>query len=93
MSQFRIIIWSDLAKADSRSLYNSLLFNNSKETARKIREELISAPEAIVFPEQYQFDEIHSKYRRIIVRNYKLLYRVEDKTIRIISVVDSRYDY
>ncbi|MFP9112316.1 type II toxin-antitoxin system RelE/ParE family toxin [Flavobacterium sp. RHBU_3] len=93
MPQSLFVIWSDEAKADLRSIYNSLLFKNSKETTQKIREEIISAPEAIVFPEQYQFDEIHYRYRRIIVRNYKILYRVEDKTIRITSIVDSRYDY
>lgn len=93
MPKLPTIIWSNIAKADLRSIYNSLLFKNSKETTRKIREEITSAPEAVVFPEQYQFDEIHTKYRRIVVRNYKLLYRIEDKTIRIISVVDSRYDY
>lgn len=82
-----------MAKADLRSLYNKLLLKNSKETASKTREEIISAPEAIKFPEQYQLDEIHNKYRRIVIRNYKLLYRVEDRTVRIISIVDSRYDY
>ncbi len=88
-----LVKWSEEAIADLKFIYFNLLQRNSKAASEKIRNDIFHASRGIVFPEQYQLDEIHAKYRRIVVRNYKLLYRVEDKTIRIISVVDSRYDY
>jgi plasmid stabilization system protein ParE len=88
-----LVRWSGEAIADLKYIYFNLLKRNSKEASEKIRDDIFQATRAIVFPEQYQFDEIHTKYRRIVIRNYKLLYRIEDKTIRIISVIDSRYDY
>jgi len=43
-------------------------------SARKIvRKDIIDATHNIVFAEQYQNDEIFPQYRRLIVRDYKVL--------------------
>ena len=74
MPQNIIVVWSDQAKADLREVYNNLLYKNSGETAKKIRSEIFFAPNVIVFPEQFQYDDFLTEFRRIIVRNYKILY-------------------
>lgn len=41
-----------------------------------VKRDIINASKSIVFPEQYQQDDIFPKYRRIIVRDYKILYSI-----------------
>jgi len=89
MSESLKIIWSDEAKADLRETYYNLLEKNSKEVAGKIRAEIFLAPESIVFPEQYQIDEYSFKYRRIVVKNFKIFYTHKDNIINIISVFNT----
>lgn len=82
-------IWSAEAIADLKSIYYYLLNRNSPETALKIRNEIFNAPQSIVFLEQFQPDEYLTNYRRIVVRNYKILYIIQGTTIYIISVFNS----
>ncbi|TRW26628.1 type II toxin-antitoxin system RelE/ParE family toxin [Flavobacterium zepuense] len=89
MPQTLNIVWSARAQADILDIYNTLLEKNSKETARKIRKEIVSAPEGIVFPEQFQYDEYGFMYRRIIVRNYKIFYDADGNKIVIVSVFNT----
>jgi len=84
--------WSDEAIDNLKSVYYNLLRKNSQDTALRIRNEIFNAARSIVFPEQFQADEIYNKYRRIIIRNYKILYRVDGNIIRIISVINSYQD-
>lgn len=59
-----------------------------KSTARKIvRKDIITSSKEIVFTKQYQVDDIYPKYRRIIVRDYKLLYKEENNIVFIMNVV------
>ena len=83
------ISWSDRAKLDVKHIYLHLLNKNSKSSSQKIRDEIINAPKTIVFPEQFQFDEYLVECRRIIVRNYKILYLVQNTTIHIVSIFNS----
>ena len=52
-----------------------------------VRKEIISASKSIVFSEQYQQDEIFSEYRRIIIRDYKILYREKEEVVYILNEV------
>ena len=83
------ISWSARAKLDVKYIYLQLLTRNSKSISQKIRDEIINAPTKIVFPEQFQLDEYLIECRRIIVRNYKILYLVQNTTIHIVSVFNS----
>jgi len=46
----------------------------------------------LVFAKQYQQDEIEPEFRRIIVRHYKLIYTIEEDTIWILRIFDTRKD-
>jgi hypothetical protein len=61
----------------------------SKETALKIRDELFNCTDEIVFAEQFQLDEYRIDCRRMIVRNFKILYQIQGNAIYIIRIFNS----
>lgn len=85
-------IWNDNAKKDFRLIYefNKNIF--SVEFAHKIRDEIYNAISEIAYVQQWQEDEILGKpYRRIIVGNYKIVYKIKDEqTIYIMLIFDAR---
>ena len=87
-----LIKWSAEAIDDLKAIYYNLLLRNSPENALKIRNEIFLAARNIIFPEQFQVDEFYNKYRRIIIRNYKVLYSIDGRIINITSVISSYQD-
>jgi len=57
--------------------------------SKKIVLEITNSPKTIVFPEQYQIDEYRSDCRRIIIRNYKILYQHQGNSIYIVRVFNT----
>lgn len=49
----------------------------SLQVAQNVKNDILKATRELHFVEQYQRDEIEPEYRRIIVRDYKLLYKEE----------------
>lgn len=84
-----VVFWTQNAKEDLKEIYISLKKVISKEKAIKIRDELFSCANSIVFPEQFQVDEYRFDCRRIIVRNYKVLYQIKENSIFVIRVFNS----
>lgn len=83
------VIWSDQAKEAVRAIY--LYYKEkSPQGAQALRSELLSAPTKVYFAKQYQVDEINPKYRRIIVRDFKILYKESDHIIQVLEVVSTR---
>ncbi|MDR9488140.1 type II toxin-antitoxin system RelE/ParE family toxin [Salibacter sp.] len=80
------VIWTNQAVTSLNEIY-SFYWDKSEKGARNVINDLVKAPETIKFPKQYQRDEFNSSYRRVIVRTFKLLYRVEDSRIVIMDVV------
>ncbi len=83
------IIWSDQARLAVKTIfeyYKSL----SIQGANKVRSEIIQCPKNIVFSKQFQIDDINLEYRRIIVRDFKVLYKEVDKAIQIFDVVSTK---
>jgi len=80
------VVWT----RNAREALNSILDYRFKEipSARKIvRRDIISASKNIVFAKQYQKDNIDPKYHRIIIRDYKILYKSIQNTIYIMNIV------
>ena len=48
------------------------------------------SPKSIRFAKQYQVDEINPNYRRIVVRDYKVLHTEKNNTIQIMNVVSTQ---
>jgi addiction module RelE/StbE family toxin len=83
------IFWTSNAKEDLKDIYISLKNKISKETALKIRDELFNCTDGIVFAEQFQLDEYRLDCRRIIVRNYKILYQIQEDKIVVVRIFNT----
>lgn len=83
------IFWTSNAKEDLKEIYISLKNKISKETAIKIRNELFNCTNEIVFAEQFQLDEYRLDCRRIVIRNFKILYQIRENSIFVIRVFNS----
>ena len=70
------IIWTSKSYEDIVSIYEYLVESSSEETANKIIDEIFWAPSQITYPSQFQYDEYRKDCRRIIIRNYKILYHI-----------------
>lgn len=82
------IVWTLQAKASLREIYE-FYKAKSPQGALNVKNDLLHSPKTIRFARQYQVDDINPKYRRIVVRHYKVLYREEANTINIIDIVST----
>jgi|UniRef100_UPI0040493259 addiction module RelE/StbE family toxin len=83
------ITWTSKSFEDITNIYNYLSNRISTETANKIVDEIYKAPSSISYIEQFQVDEYRKDCRRIIIRNYKILYTVINSEIFIIRIFNT----
>jgi addiction module RelE/StbE family toxin len=83
------IVWTNQAKKAVKSIYNYYK-EKSLQGAKNVKFDLLRSPKTILFSKQYQVDEINSNYRRIVVRDYKVLYKEKEGVIQIMDVVSTQ---
>ena len=83
------VFWTSKSFEDISNIHHYLSIKISLETANKIIDEIYQAPNSITFVEQFQIDEYRKDCRRIIVRNYKILYYIKDSEIFVIRVFNT----
>ncbi len=86
------VVWTKRSRSSLRKIWE---FYAEKDTraADRIIEEIISTAENIKFGDQYQAEEISGgKYRRAVVRHFKIVYLVKGKNLEILRVFDARQD-
>jgi plasmid stabilization system protein ParE len=88
MSELKIV-WSKQAKEALKSIYDYYK-DKSRQGASNVKSDLLSSPKTIVFAKQYQVDDINPNYRRIVVRDFKVLYKEENGIIKVVDIVSSR---
>ncbi len=86
------VIWTSKSFEDISNIHHYLSNKISSETANKIIDEIYQAVNSITFVEQFQIDEYRKDCRRIIVRNYKILYYIKDSEIFVIRVFNTLQD-
>ncbi|MCB9201991.1 MAG: type II toxin-antitoxin system RelE/ParE family toxin [Flavobacteriales bacterium] len=85
------IIWDILAKEDLKSIFDFNKTNFSEIFASQTLDEIVQKVESVQFLKQFQEDDILGQpYRRIIVKNYKIIYTVKGNTIQILQIFDVR---
>lgn len=92
MDKLLKVVWTYTAKNQLKTIYNYYK-EKSVQGANNIKNEILNATKNIRFSEQYQNDEIEPEYRRIIVRDYKILYLVEDEVIYISKIFSTKRDF
>jgi len=83
------IVWTKQAKEALKSIYDYYK-SKSVKGARNVKSDLLNSPKTIFFSKQYQVDDTNPKYRRIVVRHYKVLYKEENGVIQIVDIVSTR---
>lgn len=85
------VVFDGEAEKDLKLIFDYLKIK-SKSGAKNVLNDIVSEIKNIRFVNQYQIDEfLGAPYRRIIVRNYKIIYKVQSETeIRIVQIFDSR---
>ena len=83
------IRWTNQAKEALKNIYDYYK-DKSLQGALNVRSDLLNSPKTIFFAKQYQVDEINPLYRRIVVRDYKVLYKEEQGDIIIMDVVSTK---
>lgn len=82
------IIWTSQAKSALKSVFDYYK-DKSLQGAENVKQELLKSPKTIQFAKQYQVDTINPKYRRIVVRDYKVLYKEVKGTIMVMDIVST----
>jgi len=85
------IVWSKESKQSVKDIYD-FYKHKSLQGAKNVKKEIINSPKSIIYAKQFQVDDVNPKYRRIIVRDYKVLYRVANDLVNIVDVICTRKD-
>jgi addiction module RelE/StbE family toxin len=85
------ILWDNKAKSDLKLIFEFIKLK-SPQGAKNVIRDIVKQSKNINFKDQYQVDEyLGEPFRRMIVRDYKIIYKVESETeIRILQIFDSR---
>ncbi|WP_396185481.1 type II toxin-antitoxin system RelE/ParE family toxin [Flavobacterium sp.] len=85
------ILWDNQAKSDLKLIFEFIKIK-SIQGAKNVVKDIIKQSKNIHYPEQYQVDEIIGEpYRRMVVRDYKIIYKIHSETeIRILQIFDTR---
>lgn len=85
------IVFDIEAEKDLKLIFDFLKIKSEKG-AKSVLNDIIYNIKNIRFVTQYQLDEfLGMPYRRIIVRNYKIIYKVQSESeIRIVQIFDCR---
>ena len=85
------ILWSSDAAKSLESIFD-YYFDLSPQSAERIRKDILQKVGTLRFVKQYQIDEINPDYRRITIRHYKVVYKVEMQKVFILNIFDTRQD-
>lgn len=77
------IIWTDEAKDDLKDIFY-FIKRQSLQGAKNVISDIRNAPKSIRFSHQNEEEYYNNKYQRIIIRNYKILYRINDSKKELI---------
>ncbi len=85
------IIWTDAAKEDLKDIFN-FIKKKTLQGAKNVIYDIRNAPKSVHFSHQNEKERYNNKYQRIIVRNYKILYRIDNQKNELIiaAVFDTR---
>lgn len=90
----REIVWTKTSEKDIQTIFN-YISQFSVDSATRIAENIVKSTDILSveeFSEIGQIDDINPKYRRLIYKNYKILYSIKENYIVINSVFDTRQD-
>ncbi len=85
------IIWTRQAREALKTIFNYYK-EKSLQGAINVKYDILTITGSIRFAKQYQIDDINPKYRRVVVRHYKILYTETGNTVRILDIISTLQD-
>ncbi|MDT8411349.1 MAG: type II toxin-antitoxin system RelE/ParE family toxin [Vicingaceae bacterium] len=89
MEKVTKVEWTDTAKTALKNVFD-FHAKYSEQSAKNIVNDIIDTADTIVFAHQYQVDDINPNYRRMVVRDYKILYKISQKVVLIMNIVSTK---
>ena len=89
MNKITQVIWTRQAQKALKDVLE-FRYKDIPIAKRIVRQDIIDATKTISFPKQYQKDIYFPKYRKITVRDYRILYKSEEHIAYIMNVVCSK---
>lgn len=80
------VVWTRQARESLNAILD-YRYKDIPEARKIVRKDIITASKEIVFTKQFQEDDIYPQYRRIIVRDYKVLYKEDMNYVYIMNIV------
>jgi toxin ParE1/3/4 len=89
------IVWTEFAITELKVILDFYIENANPKVAHRIRIQILSSTKQLSkYPESGQIEphlvKLKKQYRYLIVGHWKVLYRVDDKTILIADIFDVR---
>ena len=82
-------IWTDQALKELDLIYNYYA-QKSEQGANNVINDILESVDQLSFPDQYQQYEYAPAYRRIVVRDYLILYKGNKQSIYIHKIISSK---
>lgn len=79
------IVWTRKAKESLNQILD-YRYKDIPKAREIVKKDILNASKNIVFNEQYQKDDVLNHFRRIIVRDYKLIYINRNEVVFILNV-------
>ena len=83
------IIWLDFAKQDLFIIYSFISKDSNNRAENLLNEIKLEIDNLVIFPERGRIiSELNlNNYRELIIKSYRVLYRIEKDTIFILSIL------
>lgn len=80
------VVWTDEAKADLKDIYD-FIQKKSLQGAKNVISDIRNAPKSVHYSHQNESELYNNKYLRVVVRHYKILYRINEQKKELIVCV------
>lgn len=89
------IIWSDFALHQLKKIHHYYKIEASKTLARKLTKSIVEitiqlGSNPLIGTKEFLLENAKYEYRYLVLKNYKIIYRIDKQYVRVISVFDTR---
>ena len=89
------IIWSDFSLRQLKKIHNFYKNEASEETAQKLTKLIVQTTIQLetnpqIGTKEPLLEDYEFEYRFLVKKNYKIIYRLDNNIVRVISVFDTR---
>jgi len=93
-SQYKIV-WANVAECDLKDIIDYISLDSPQNALKILNEIKKKASELYTFPERSRIvpelqDQGISQYREAIIHPWRLIYRISERTVFVLSLIDSR---